>query len=368
MADLLVKPDPDSKSPGVFDEDIYEDAGDLEFNNDPAFQSVYMAKVPRYVWEAWSKLNDTLANMSDDAEIRIGTIRQSSVTVNNQKRHRLQMLLTSDIKEHQLIPKEYDLEMVEESVNNTFVFAEQDLPGYKSKSKQKFDLASANMPARLTRPSKVEKTKQPYDPNRKFVPQYRKAVPKRTTLRGRVKHELNCVPVDNDEAKYLMRLMTEEAMKPKHVTKYLKEDVSHSNSAYIQPGTVAASKSFGGFIKTKGQGTGNRPQLSKAARIPQNELLDKIFACFRRYTYWSMKALRNELKQPEAYIRETLEPIAVLARTGTFHGQWSLKAENRVENLEGLLEEEAPDVGPNDSDTGMDDDDDDDDIKMEDVL
>jgi transcription initiation factor TFIIF subunit beta len=73
MADTLIKPDPDAKgaSPAPFnDEDIYEDAGDLEFNTDPEFQKLYLARVPRYLWEAWSKLDD-------DAEIQIGTIRQT---------------------------------------------------------------------------------------------------------------------------------------------------------------------------------------------------------------------------------------------------------------------------------------------------
>jgi hypothetical protein len=77
MADALVKPDPDSKagaSPALLnDDDIYEDAGDLEFNNDSEFQKLYLARVPKYVWEAWHTLDD-------DAEIRIGTIRQSVET------------------------------------------------------------------------------------------------------------------------------------------------------------------------------------------------------------------------------------------------------------------------------------------------
>lgn len=73
MADAHIKPDPEGlgASPGAFsEEDIYEDAGDLEFNTDPSFNALYLAKVPRYMWEAWSKLDD-------DAEIQIGTIRQS---------------------------------------------------------------------------------------------------------------------------------------------------------------------------------------------------------------------------------------------------------------------------------------------------
>jgi hypothetical protein len=70
MADSMIKPDPDAPgaSPAPFDDDIYEDAGDLEFNTDPAFRKLYLARVPRYVWEAWSKLDE-------DAEIQIGTIR-----------------------------------------------------------------------------------------------------------------------------------------------------------------------------------------------------------------------------------------------------------------------------------------------------
>jgi transcription initiation factor TFIIF subunit beta len=80
MADLSIKPDPDAPgagagaSPAAFsEEDIYEDAGDLEFNPDPAFQSLYLAKVPKYVWEAW-------ASLDDDAEIQIGTIRNTTIT------------------------------------------------------------------------------------------------------------------------------------------------------------------------------------------------------------------------------------------------------------------------------------------------
>jgi transcription initiation factor TFIIF subunit beta len=77
MADTLVKPDPDAlgASPAAFtDDDIYEDAGDLEFNTDLEFQKLYLARVPKYLWESWSKLDD-------DAEIQIGTVRQSTVMV-----------------------------------------------------------------------------------------------------------------------------------------------------------------------------------------------------------------------------------------------------------------------------------------------
>lgn len=89
---------------------------------------------------------------------------------------------------HQGIAKEYNLDVEDNEpkgprdpsdtrqTKNTFVFTEQDLPGFKSKARQKFEAATANMPARLKRP-KTEKNRAPYDPNKKFTPFVRKAVP-----------------------------------------------------------------------------------------------------------------------------------------------------------------------------------------------
>lgn len=53
-------------SPAGLEDDIYEDAGDLDFTQ--ANQAVYLTRVPKWLWEAWSKLDD-------DAEVKIGTIR-----------------------------------------------------------------------------------------------------------------------------------------------------------------------------------------------------------------------------------------------------------------------------------------------------
>lgn len=72
-----IKSEPDSASGSVGTEpeedDLYEDAGDLEFF-DPAgsqgsFDQAYLAKVPKVIWDAWSEL-------PGDAEVEIGTMRQ----------------------------------------------------------------------------------------------------------------------------------------------------------------------------------------------------------------------------------------------------------------------------------------------------
>jgi transcription initiation factor TFIIF subunit beta len=78
-----------------------------------------------------------------------------------------------------------------------------------------------------------------------------------------------------------------------------------------------------------------------------------------------MKALRAELQQPEAYLREQLDRIAVLAKSGRFATNWSLKPEMMTANSARDEEEAANAVI--DSDMDLDDDDDDADVKFEDV-
>lgn len=74
--DPAIKPDPDAMNAlpsAMSDDDMYEDAGDLEFADfsptNPAAADVYLTFVPKYLYDAW-------ANMDDNEEIRIGTMRK----------------------------------------------------------------------------------------------------------------------------------------------------------------------------------------------------------------------------------------------------------------------------------------------------
>lgn len=99
----------------------------------------------------------------------------------------------------------------------------------------------------------------------------------------------------------------------------------------------------------------------KNARIPKNVLLDMLFECFREYQYWSMKALRQRTHQPDAWLRQVVEEICVLQKTGTFANHY-------------MLSEAYRDRGGNQAKEGAaaeavdDGDGDDDDEEMEDVL
>ena len=143
-----IKPDPEDAKPSPAaqsDDDIYEDAGDLEFYTDTSDQwagMMYLTHVPKYVHDAWE-------NLDDDTEIQIGTVRRwyEPNPRGGEPIMRLAMLLDHRRPEHQNIPKEYTLDIKDMELDNTFLFTEQDLPGYKNKTQG----ANNNIPPHLRR-------------------------------------------------------------------------------------------------------------------------------------------------------------------------------------------------------------------------
>ena len=57
---------PEGPSPYMEEDDMYEDAGDLDFSH--SSQQFWMSRIPKSLWELW-------ASMPEDGEIEIGTIR-----------------------------------------------------------------------------------------------------------------------------------------------------------------------------------------------------------------------------------------------------------------------------------------------------
>lgn len=117
--------------------------------------------------------------------------------------------------------------------------------------------------------------------------------------------------------------------------------------------------------KTKEKPTKAKKMENKATRWPENQLLDAIAKCFSQHKYWSIKAFRGSIPQPEAYLRETLDKIAVLHRTGTFANHWSLKPE--YQSMVASLPKPADDAAAPKPEA-LSEDEDEEDIKMEDVL
>lgn len=65
-----------SPSPYMEEDDVYEDAGDLDFSQ--SSQQFWMSRIPKSLWELW-------ASMPEDGEIEIGTMRVEG-EISNPKR------------------------------------------------------------------------------------------------------------------------------------------------------------------------------------------------------------------------------------------------------------------------------------------
>ncbi|KAI3332261.1 hypothetical protein HD806DRAFT_479912, partial [Xylariaceae sp. AK1471] len=370
-AEPTIKPDPAIKAEldagsldvGMSDDDIYEDAGDLEFVDfnpatNPAAADIQLTHVPKYLYNAWAQMND-------DEEVRIGTVRRwVEVGKDGRQTERMALLLDHTKANHQTIPKEYALETKDMDLANTFLFTEQDLPGFKSRSQG----ANSDLPPHLRRrheqqQQRPEEKKEPEGgvKKNKYQPRYRKAIPKKTTLAGKFRREMNCLPVWTEETKHILRTRNDDAMRPKVATSIIN---SFDPSGVIQAGAHVANDKFSNLVRTAPEQKKNKKQKEeKAARLPQSELRDRIFQCYDKYAYWSLKAFKQTLNQPEAWLRENLEELAVLHKSGRFANYWELKPEYKRLNVQSV-EGAPPSPEPNDSDFDGDDDN----IEMEDVV
>src|SRR5271169_2152743 len=90
----------------------------------------------------------------------------------------------------------------------------------------------------------------------------------------------------------------QEANQPKRQVRMLSDQNGIPDGSYLY--NPKSNQPFGNFTGGSAR-TKAEAQNNKATRIPKNELLDLLFKCFQEYAYWSLKGLREYVKQPEVY-------------------------------------------------------------------
>lgn len=88
------------------------------------------------------------------------------------------MRLKPEMDAHKQVPKEYDMDVTNHDVNNTFVFTEQDLPSFAAKNKERANALAQGIPAHLLR-KQQRQTEQPADRGRKGGAYSRRPIPSR---------------------------------------------------------------------------------------------------------------------------------------------------------------------------------------------
>ena len=258
-------------------------------------------------------------------------------------------LSSQDTKELD-IPLEYELDMQNASVSNTYIFSE---PAARPTTKDIKDEHDSNLRRRIGG----------LDRSRKGLGGQR--------ITGKIVHDCIVKPIDNAHYRSLLRNRVRTADVPERRVQVV-DDLNHN---LIQAGTMGGRIQQGGlksFIGTK-----KNKVRDVQARLPLDVLIDEISKCFQQYEYWSLKAFRAHLKQPESYLKETLESIAMLHKRGPMAGKWQLKAETRnaIKGYAGLPSQSssADDVKIKSEHEGQaapdeDIEDSDEDIEMEDKL
>ncbi|KAL1583570.1 hypothetical protein WHR41_07696 [Cladosporium halotolerans] len=350
MADMAIKPeikaDPADSKEGLADVDEFEEDTDLYIPHDPP--QGWLARVPPELWQAWSEMyNDAPAG---DDKIKIGSLRVYENTEGSVDQ-KLELHLEKSVQPTRDLPKTYNLKLQTSAYNNSVVFSEKDLPGHKS---QAFGRNRYN-PGKSAGINKNDRyNKEPA----KKIGGYSSVIPKQTALAAKILHEANLVPVeDNEYYKSLERTLT-KAMQPKVNTTFQLGLVKGG-----QPGQQ--NNTFSSFTTTSRPKGKKKAVKEKAVRMSQTEMFDALHRCFREFKYWSLKALRHRLNQPEAYIKSSLEQIGHLIRSGDFAMQYVLNPDYAASlNIkDGDVAAEAAESGESDSGEEADDDD----MELEDV-
>lgn len=334
--------------------DIDEFEEDTDLQIPPQDGQAWLIKVSEDMWKAWS---EAYKDSPDDTNIEIGKFRVFKQPATGDAPQKIQVKLNSSIPQHKKLPTTYDIDVKASSYNNTVVFSEKDLPGHPTRA---FGTGPSRAGARPTGVNKHDRyaLQQPRKPGT-----YRSAIPKQTSLAPKIANEAVAKPVeDATELEHFVDIY-KNAFEATRKTKFI------GNHRVRHPGQDIDSFAFTSTSKP-GKGKKKVPK-EKAVRMEKDKLLDALMRCYSQYSYWPLRSLRQELHQPEAYIRETLEEIAHLQKAGDFAQTYKLKPEYESMVKQQTKEETVAPVKMEETDEGtgdeMEDDDEEDfeDVKMD---
>lgn len=240
---------------------------------------VWLVKVPKFLLERWSNI---------DAEgVQLATIRIYDNQTNPNLPPRIFVQIPSDDPTKGV--DQYEMDMVNQDVNNQIVVAEREK-----------------------------------EPNSRA---------RTTIMTGKVKHECNLRPSFSESYRQRMKERTRMANTPLRQIRMIDEVVpgGRGNINRLSSGVTTAA-GFSDLTRPKNKPKGS---FERMARMPRNQLLDLLFSLYREREQWPIKLLREKTQQPEVYLKEVLNEIAFLHRSGEFNGTWELKPSFKEDGIKG---------------------------------
>ncbi|KAF9007918.1 transcription initiation factor IIF, beta subunit [Cyathus striatus] len=329
------------------DEDTQPDP-DEQLMLDQGNGRVWLVKIPKFLMARWSAIN------VEDAHLATLRVYNDPAKPNTKPRIILFLPPNRDpaastppppdpnrphfdaytTYENSTEPDTYELEMVNDAVENQIVVAER----------PKDASLSVSTSTAAQTPNSRART---------------------TILTGRIKHECNLRPSFSENYRRQMRERHKKYNTPTRTIRMIEDaGISGGRGAVnrLSSGVgVGAGGAFSDLIRTKAKPT--KGNFERMARMPRNQLLDHLFNIFRESPRWSIKTLREKTQQPEAYLKEVLGEISFLHRAGEWNGMWELK--ESFKDVDNVKAEHVP--APEGHEVKMEDDNYDDDEEDEDM-
>lgn len=304
-------------------EDYLEENESLDMNLTKGNQKVWFVKLPRYLAERWT--NPENLNGQQLGQVKI---RQNN-TANGKRKLEVRLVL-NESAENESIPHEYDLLILNTQVHNNYVFSEENLKRFKQEVTEigempdQPELPSLGNNEPEPRPNQFFRVhKNGPDGEKKQIP-FVKTIPKKTSLVGKIVHDCQIVPLKTDKrySQMVARRQNMPLTQERPKVTFLNEIPGVVQS---QAGPSITGRSTSLFLKSSNAARNKAD--GRAIRMPQKDLLDLLFRLFEEYEYWSMKGLKERTRQPETYLKESLELIANLIKKGPYTSKYNLKPE-----------------------------------------
>lgn len=344
-------------------EDYLEENESLDMNLTNGNQKVWLVKLPRYLADKWSRTQELGGQ-------QLGTVKIKKSGPGRNKKLQVKLVL-KDVDKNSDIPQEYDISVLNTQVHNSYVFSEENLKKFKQELTEmgempdQPELKSLDPEPDASLQYRQQQLYKYYSIDRdtpegdkKYIPSV-KTIPKKTNLEGKICHDCQIVPAKSDSKYGSMLLKRQTIMQPAKPRP--KVTLLHEIPGVIQSNAGPNIRGNNTSVFSKSNSKKNAD--GRAIRMPKKDLLDLLFRLFEEYEYWSMKGLKERTRQPESYLKESLESIANLIKKGPYTSKYNLKPEyKRLRDAE-----RAARLGIEVENENNDNADDDDDIEMEDV-
>ncbi|OWB63508.1 hypothetical protein B5S29_g4492 [[Candida] boidinii] len=378
------------------DEDELERSTGETINLDlkTANQQVWLVKLPPYIADVW-KDEDKLDGR------KLGSIKiQKGISP-----AKILLELNQELEEQKKLPKEFELKIAKQVVDNEFVFSETEFDHFKNRIVESTEMApmpfqpklkSLNKEVQLhpatwfrrIRTSERDESTSGIGTTierrfgnkgkKRFIP-YAKTIPKKTSIVGKVAHECQVVPLRSMMTDFNTKMLQQKRKLQQLGAPKKKINFMKNEAVGVLQGAAAPNIHTGATMTLSREIAAKREAAKaegRASRMERQDLMNKLFDMFGEYEYWTMKGIKEKTNQPEAYLKECLDSIAVLERKGTYALKYRLKDEYKtsreVERKEKLYDDDDIEI------TGTathikreeiddDDDEDDDDLEMIDI-